>query len=154
MDILEILDKLNIKYKKIEHKAVISVDDSDKIKYTIEGIICKTLFITDKKGNYYLYLLEGIKRANLKELSKILNTTHLSFASEEDLKNILKLERGNVTPFGIINNPNNNIKIILDTSLSGKKLLLHPNRNTASISIDFKDLIKFIEYEKNEFILI
>ena len=154
MDILEILDKLNIKYEKIEHKAVISVDDSDKIKYTIEGIICKTLFITDKKGNYYLYLLEGIKRANLKELSKILNTTHLSFASEEDLKNILKLERGNVTPFGIINNPNNNIKIILDTSLSGKKLLLHPNRNTASISIDFKDLIKFIEYEKNEFILI
>lgn len=158
MDLYEKLHKLNIDFKEIEHQAVVTVEDSDLIKEQIEkeleGLICKTLFITDKKGKYFLFLINGYKRANLKEIAQKLETKHLSFASEEELKNIINVPRGSVTPFGIINDVNNKVVVIIDDELKNQKLLLHPNRNTATISIKYEDLLKFIEYEGHKYILI
>ena len=93
------------------------------------------------------------KRADMKEISKI-TKGHLSFAKEDDVKRILNLQRGSLTPFGIINDKEKEVMILIDQELVGKKLLFHPNVNTATISISFTDLIRFIEYEKNPYKII
>ena len=67
---------------------------------------------------------------------------------------ILKLKIGSVSPFGIVNDSENKVTLLIDSDLKNKKLLFHPNINTKTISIEFDDLIKFIEYEKNKYILI
>lgn len=153
MELLEILENINIQYEKIEHQAVCTVEDGKNIRNMIDGVQCKTLFLTDKKENYYLVVLEGDKKANIKEIGKILNSSHLTFGSEEKLEELLHLYRGSVTPFGIINDKENKVKILLNHELIGEKLLLHPNRNTATISIKFEDLEKFIKYENHEYII-
>ena len=88
---------------------------------------------------------------NIKEIANKVNTSHLSFASPEELKNILDLEPGSVTPLGIINDKNNKVTILIDSELKTKKILCHPNTNTKTVSIEFNDLIKFIEYEKHKY---
>lgn len=68
MTIYEILEKLNIIYQEIEEQAVYTVEQAKKIQKRIEGIGCKNLFLTNKKGKYYLVILEKNKKANIKEI--------------------------------------------------------------------------------------
>lgn len=152
MNLYELLKRLNINYDEIEHQAVFTVEDVKKVEYQIEGIGCKNLFLTDRKGAFYLVVLQEDKRANIKELSNFLGGNKLSFAKEEDLNAILNLERGSVTPLGIINDINNKVIIVIDKDLQNEKLLFHPNVNTKTVSIEYKDLIKFIEYLNHKYI--
>ena len=148
----EILKELNIEYEEVSHEKVMTVEEAMKLENMIEGIGSKNLFLTDKK-NYYLIILEENKRANIKELANILECKKLSFASSERLKEVLDLEEGSVTPFGIINDKDNKVDLVIDKDLIGKKLLFHPNTNTKTMSINYDDLIKFIEYEKHKYVL-
>ena len=47
---------------------------------------------------------------------------------------------------------NNKVIVLLDKELKDKKILVHPNRNTTTISINYQDLIKFIESEHHKII--
>lgn len=151
MSIYDILNKLNIKYEEITHKPVFTVEEAHILKEKIAGVGCKNLFLKDKSNNYYLYLLQDEKKADLKSLAIYLAAKHLTFASENDLWNILHLKKGSVTPLGIINDHNHQTIIIIDSTLKNEKLLVHPNTNTKTISIEYKDLIKIIEFFGNEY---
>lgn len=153
MNIYEILDKLEIIYEEIEHPAVYTVEEANQIERMIEGIGCKNLFLTDKKGHYYLYVLKDNKKADLKELALKLNVLRLTFGSEADLNNLLGLTKGSVTPLGVINDSDNKVILVFDSELVSEKLLCHPNVNTKTMSIDWNDLIKLIEYTKHSYII-
>lgn len=153
MNLYEILKKLDINYEEIEHEAVFTSEQAQFIKDEIDGIGCKNLFLTDKKGKYFLVLLPDNKKANIKEIAKLTGTSHLSFSSCEELEKILLLKQGSVTPLGIINDAENKVVLVIDKELKDKKLLVHPNINTKTISIKYNDLIKFIEFGKHKFIL-
>ena len=149
IDIYEVLNKLNIEYQMVEHEEVFTAEQSKHIKNMIEGVGGKTLFLKDK-NNYYLYLLDDERQANLKFLSKSLNIGRLSFGNEDELYDKLKLKKGSVTPLGIIND-NSSVILIIDKTFKGKKILTHPNINTATVSIRYDDLIKFIKYCNNTY---
>ena len=149
IDIYEVLNKLNIEYQMVEHEEVFTAEQSKHIKNMIEGVGGKTLFLKDK-NNYYLYLLDDERQSNLKFLSKSLNIGRLSFGNEDELYDKLKLKKGSVTPLGIIND-NSSVILIIDKTLKGKKILTHPNINTATVSIRYDDLIKFIKYCNNTY---
>ena len=69
-------------------------------------------------------------------------------------REILSLKQGSVTPFGIINDFEKKVELVIDDDLKDKKLLFHPNINTKTISILCNDLIKFIEFEQHKYIFI
>ncbi|MBE6150468.1 MAG: prolyl-tRNA synthetase associated domain-containing protein [Firmicutes bacterium] len=151
MNLYEVLDKLNIVYEEVSHEKVMTVEEAKNIENMIEGIGSKNLFLTDKK-NYYLVILEENKRADIKELMNIIGCSRLSFASSNRLKEILDLEEGSVTPFGIINDKDNKVMLLIDKDLKNNKLLFHPNTNTKTISVSYDDLIKFIEDQNHKYI--
>lgn len=147
MNIYDVFHKLNIDYTEIEHKAVFTVEEAieEDIPNKIEGIECKNLFVKSKQ-HYYLVFMEAKKKANLKELALLTNEKKLRFASEEELKNILGLSRGSVTPLGIIHDKDNLVILLIDKELIGNKVLVHPNINTKTVSLELEDLILIIEY--------
>ena len=151
MNLYEVLDKLNIIYEEVSHEKVMTVEEAKNIENMIEGIGSKNLFLTDKK-NYYLVILEENKRADIKELMNIIGCSRLSFASSNRLKEILDLEEGSVTPFGIINDKDNKVMLLIDKDLKDNKLLFHPNINTKTMSVSYDDLIKFIEDQNHKYI--
>lgn len=152
MEILEVLEDLNIEYKMQEHKPAYTVDDLKDVFFDMEGIGCKNLFLKDAKKNLFLYTLPEDKRADLKILPEKINSKRLSFANENDLQTYLDLIPGAVTPLGIINDKDKKVTVVLDKELRNKNVLIHPNRNTATISIKYDDLIKFIKYCGNNFL--
>lgn len=149
------LETLNIQYETLTHKAVYTIEEAmaENIPDRIEGIECKNLFVKNK-GRYYLIFLEGSKRARLKELAKVVGESKLSFANERELKDILDLDIGSVTPLGIINDKECKVTLLIDASLQGHKVLAHPNINTQTISLRFEDLLLFIEATSHKYYLI
>lgn len=154
MNIFEVLTKLNINYEVISHEAVYTVEQAKKIKHQLSGIGCKNLFIKDKNKNYYLLILEENKKADFKTIEKAISTKGLTFASTEELKNILNLEPGSVTPLSIINDKDNKVLLIFDKDLKNNRILCHPNVNTKTLSLEFKDLERLIDYTKHKYIFL
>lgn len=153
MNLYETLNQLNIQYKEIEHEPVYTVEQAQFIKKYIEGTGCKNLFLTNKKNQYYLVILEESKQLDIKKLAQLVNQPHLSFAGSQRLKRILDLQPGSVTPLGIINDKDNLVTLLIDKELQNKNLLVHPNTNTKTLSISYDDLIKFIEYENHTWLI-
>ena len=51
-------------------------------------------------------------------------------------------------------NDNKRVKILIDRELRAQRLLIHPNINTATISITYDDLLLFINACGNEYLII
>lgn len=154
MEILDILDKLEIEYTMVEHEAVFTCEQAQFVKTLIKGEGCKNLFLRNNKKQYFMYVLPDEKRADLKSLGKQNNLGHLSFGNEEKLWDLLELKSGGVSPFGIINDKENIVTLLIDSELQSKLLLFHPNDNTKSLNIKYIDLIKFVEYTNHKYLLV
>lgn len=146
-EVYKYLDSLNIKYRKVEHKAVFTMEEMSKLNLEDESEVVKNLFIRDdKKQNYYLILVKGDKRVNLKELRNTLGLRPLTFASEEDLEKYLGLKKGSVTILGILNDAEHKVKVLIDNDIKKfKEIGSHPNENTASIWLTLKDIEKILK---------
>ena len=154
MEILDILDKLETEYTMVEHEAVFTCEQAQFVKTLIKGEGCKNLFLRNSKKQYFMYVLPDEKRADLKALGKQNSLGHLSFGNEENLWDLLKLKSGGVSPFGIINDKENVVTLLIDGELQSKLLLFHPNDNTKSLNIKYIDLIKFVEYTNHKYLLV
>ena len=108
----------------------------------------KNLFVRDdKKRNYYLITVKGDKRVDLKEFRQNNNTRALSFASADDLMDIMGLIPGAVTPLGLLNDSECKVTLFLDNDFMDDSDLIgvHPNDNTATVWLKAKDLVKLIQ---------
>ncbi|MBN7773485.1 prolyl-tRNA synthetase associated domain-containing protein [Clostridium aminobutyricum] len=152
-DVYDILNLLEINYVRYEHPPVYTVNEAKELKLAILGGKCKNLFLKSKKeGKYYLVIVEENKRLDLKLLARQIGTSGLSFASAERLYQYLKLTPGSVTPFGIINDADREVTVLIDKDLMKEEVVnFHPNVNTATIGISFFDFEKFIKWHENEF---
>lgn len=145
MTVEEKLEELNITYKKVEHPAVYTVEEAKEKVPKIDGLGCKNLFLKTQKKELFLYTLPEDKQISLNNLSEILGVTRFHFASTKTLEEVLGIIPGSVTPLAIINDKENKVTVILDKELKDKNILVHPNRNTATISISYNDLEKYIK---------
>ena len=154
MNIYEVLDKYQISYQEVTHPKVMTVDEMKKLSIPLKGVGCKNLFLTDHKGKYFLVVLEENKRADLKYLRKFLHVSSLSFASADDLREILHLEVGSVTPLGIIHDVKKQVLLLIDKELEDQILLVHPDTNTKTLAISYADLVKCLEIEGHDYVLL
>ena len=100
---------------------------------------------------HYLVVLKGDKKADLKSIRSQIESSALSFASEERLQKYLGLLKGSVTPLGIINDEDHCVNIIIDNDLKNESIIgVHPNVNTSTVFISYNDMIKFINDFGNE----
>lgn len=147
---LEWLAANKVEYDLVEHEAVFTIDEMDKLDLGSRGIVVKNLFLRDDKGKRHFLVCERFdKRADLRALGEHLGVK-LSFASEERLQKYLGLEKGSVTPLGLMNDKNAAVEVVLDADLdSGEMLGVHPCVNTASVFITYADLVRLIEGNGN-----
>lgn len=141
-------DKLNLKYKVFDHKAIFCEKDSFGIEENLEGIVCKNLFLKNKNNptKYYLLSLPLHKRANIKEVQNIIGVKKLTFGNENELFNTLGVKPGSVSILNIIERPDADVTFLIDKELfEYEKVCFHPNDNTSSITFYSKDLIKILE---------
>jgi len=145
------LDALGISYERHEHPAVFTAADASQFWDPIPGVQCKNLFLRNKKGDrHYLVVVEISKRVDLKDLVRTVADDRLSFGSAERLMAELGLTPGSVSPFGLINDADGSVRVLIDQDLKGAdRLIFHPNINTASVVVSWADLERFLATRAN-----
>lgn len=152
--VLGVLASHHITYTLVEHIPVYTIDEIAALHLPNSHTIAKNLFIRDdKKKHYYVVVIEQTKTVNLKELRKTLKTRPLSFASESDLWNYMKLTKGAVTPLGILNDDTRTVTVIIDSYFKNGYITVHPNDNTASVCMASSDLISLLQNHGNAVII-
>ena len=152
-ELYKTLEELNISFEYYEHPPVPTIEEAKKYWVDLNATHCKNIFFRNHKGNrHYLVILEHTQALNIHDLEKRLKQGKLSFASEKRMVKHLGLKPGSVSPFGLINDKEKHVYIFLDKNLrNSDKISFHPNINTASLIINFKDFERFLELSGNSY---
>lgn len=151
-EIYEYLNDKNVWHEITEHEAVYNMQELESVELPYPDADGKNLFVRDdKKANYYLITVKGDKRVDLKEFRKTHGTRNLSFASADDLMNIMGLIPGAVSPLGILNDAELKVHFYIDKDFMNDSHLIgiHPNDNTATVWLKVEDLIEIIKEHGN-----
>ena len=144
-ELFALLDRLGIEYSTVEHPPFFTVEEGRPWHDKIPGLHCKNLFIKDRKGGIWLVVMPGDKRADIGRLEKLLGAPRFSFARAELLQEVLELTPGSVTPFGLVNDRERRVTVVLDQDmLDAEWVNYHPLSNTASTTLRSTDLVRFI----------
>ncbi|MGN0599259.1 MAG: prolyl-tRNA synthetase associated domain-containing protein [Oscillospiraceae bacterium] len=145
------LKEKGIEFEAVEHKAVFNMSELDSVELPHLDWEAKNLFIRDdKKSNYYLISVKGDKRVDLKDFRSKHGLRRLSFASPEELFEIMKLTPGSVTPLGLLEDSECRVKFFLDAEFEGGMIGIHPNDNTATVYLKAEDVMRIIREHGNE----
>ena len=143
------LTTYGVDFEVTEHPAVFNMAEVAEISLPHPEADAKNLFVRDdKKLHYYMITVQGDKRVDLKKFRKQHGLRNLSFASAEDLRSILDLIPGAVTPLGILNDQERRVELYLDAAFS-ELIGVHPNDNTATVWMKTVDLIRIITEHGN-----
>ncbi len=150
-EIYQFLTDHGIPYETTEHGAVYNMEELAGVELPYPEWDAKNLFVRDdKKQNYYLITVRGDKRVNLKEFRRAHSLRNLSFASADDLFEIMGLTPGSVTPLGLLNDENRRVRFYLDSEFNGNLIGVHPNDNTATVWLRSSDLMSLVKEHGNE----
>lgn len=152
-EIYDMLEGKGIWHEVTEHRAVYHMAELSQMDVPYPEADAKNLFVRDdKKRNYYLITVKGDKRVDLKEFRQRNHTRPLSFASEDELMDIMGLIPGAVTPFGMLNDRELKVKVFIarDFMDTPGVIGVHPNDNTATVWLKTGDLIRLIEEHGNQ----
>ena len=145
-DLYARLDALGLSWKTTEHAPLYTVEESKALRGELPGGHVKNLFLRDKKKRIWLVVAEEDRPVDLKTFKKRIGAQgSLSFGSPDLLMEVLGVIPGSVTPFGLINDTDGRVTVILDEGLMAHDLVnVHPLRNDATTTIASADLIAFI----------
>ena len=155
MEIKKYLKEIGIEFKLHKHPPVYTCEEMEEYSKDIKGIHSKNLFIKNRKSKkYYLVILPAKKNFNFKKFEELLNEK-LKFANENDLKHFLGLTSGSVSPFGLINDEEHKVEILIDKEVWNSDFVsFHPNINTETLELNGKDFQKYIKSLKNKLTLV
>ena len=139
------LDALGIASTTVEHEAVFTVAESDRLHREIAGGHTKNLFLKDAKDRLFLIVAECHTPIDLKALPKAIGSARLSFGRPELLAEVLGVTPGSVTALALINDPGARVSVVVDRRLMGyERINCHPLVNTATTSLARDDLLSFM----------
>jgi Ala-tRNA(Pro) deacylase len=139
------LDALGIAHRTYSHPPVFTVADATALRGSLPGGHCKSLFLRDKKGGFWLAVMLEERRIDLKKLARRLGAPRFSFGGADDLYELLGVRPGSVTPFALVNDVGVRVSPVLDAAmLEHDPLNYHPLANDRTTAVAPADLLRFI----------
>ena len=153
----DLLDSLQIEYERVDHEALNTMEACAEVDKLLQATICKNLFLCNRqRTNFYLLMMPGDKPFKTKELSSQIGSARLSFASPEDMEQLLNLTPGSVTIMGLMNDVENKVQLLVDEDvLKGTYFGCHPCINTSSLKLRTADVFgKFLKAVRHNLITV
>lgn len=145
--VLQLLNDSGVPFEITEHGAVFNMKELSEAALPWPDAVAKNLFVRDdRKQAYLLISVKGDKKIDLKEFRKKYGFRPLSFASPDELSDILRLTPGSVSPLGLLNDDRRLVRFFLDREFTQPPEVIgcHPCDNTATVRLRVGDLLRLI----------
>ncbi len=141
-----LLDSLGVEYTRVDHDYADTIEACREIEKLLGCEICKNLFLTNRQmTELWLLLMPGDKPFKTKLLSKQIGSARLSFASPEQMLDVLDITPGSVSVLGLMNDRENRARLLIDRDLLEQESIgMHPCINSSSLRVKTADLLEKI----------
>ena len=149
----EVLQKLHIPFTRVDHEAIMTMEGCEVIEKTLDVHICKNLVLTPRnKSAFYLLCMPGDKPFSTKDFSKQIGSSRLSFASPEDMAELLGVQPGSASILALMNDTDHRVQLCVERSVwEAEWFGCHPCRNTSSLRLKTEDIRNvFLPYTGHE----
>jgi Ala-tRNA(Pro) deacylase len=144
-ELLAHFDALGISHRTYSHPPVFTVAEAVALRGSLPGGHCKSLFLKDKKGGFWLVVLLEERRIDLRKLAAWLPAPRLSFGGAADLERLLGVRPGSVTPFALVNDAQHLVTPVLDAGMLARDPLnYHPLVNDRTTAVSPDDLLRLL----------
>ena len=155
--VYESLARLEIPFTRVDHEAAFTMEDCAAISAALEVHICKNLLLTPRnRSAFYLLCLPAEKPFSTKDFSKLIGSSRLSFATEEDLVALLGCRAGSASVLGLMNDTEHRVTLAIDRAVAGDEWFgCHPCKNTSSLRLKTRDVLeKFLPDTGHEAVIV
>ena len=143
--VYDFLDDLGIEYWRTDHMGnrAFTMEDCKTIDAVLGTVLCKNLFLcTANHKLFFMLLMPDDKPFKTKYITSQTGTGRLSFAPADKMLEYLDIEPGAVSVMGLMNDHDNNVKLLVDKDLLGEEFFAcHPCVNTSSLKIRTADVL-------------
>ena len=141
--VYDLLDQLGVDFQRVDHPAAMTMEDCAAADAVLEATICKNLLLCNRQATaFYLLMLPGDKPFKTSQLSKMIGSSRLSFASPEHMEAFLDITPGSLSVLGLMNDRENRVTLLIDKDvLTGEFIGCHPCINTTSLRLKTADLL-------------
>ncbi|KAM3244124.1 hypothetical protein ACQJBY_055815 [Aegilops geniculata] len=146
-ELLARLEELKIDFKRYDHPVVLTVEEQAKHVGNFGGALTKNLLLKDKKHRLYIVSALADTKVDMKILSQRLGLGKggVRMAPEENLRQVLQVPLGCVTPFALFNESASAVSLLLDQGFKSKQsCYFHPLTNDVTIALSSSNLDKFL----------
>ena len=140
----DLLDSLKIDYLRLDHEAIYNMEECEERGEILGISICKNVFLTNaQKNRFILLMMPATKRYKTAVFSKLAESSRLSFAPEEFMKEYLDCTPGSASVMGLMNDRENHVELFIDADVIKADFIgCHPCINTSSIKLKTSDLLE------------
>ena len=138
----DLLDRLGIDYHRADHEAAMTMEACLAVDEAMGVDMCKNLLLCNRQQTaFYLLLMPGSKSFKTKDLSAQIGSSRLSFASGEQMEQLLDITPGSLTLLGLMNDPEQKVRLLIDADVLKSEFFgCHPCINTSSVTMKTADV--------------
>ena len=151
------LAQLEIPFTRVDHEPAFTMEDCAAISEALDVHICKNLLLTPRnRSAFYLLCLPAEKPFSTKNFSKLIGSSRLSFATEEDLVALLGCHAGSASVLGLMNDTEHRVTLAIDRAVAEDEWFgCHPCKNTSSLRLKTRDVLeKFLPATGHEAVIV
>ena len=143
-DVLSALGALGVPYELLEHAPVHTMEDCKAAEEALGGVMPKNLFLTPRNhATHHLLIARADAPFRTARVSRQLCVSRLSFATAEELMEMLRTLPGAISPMGLLFDQERKVRLAIDRALRGEeRLLFHPCVNTATLAVSGADFFE------------
>ena len=154
-ELYDLFQRHGIGWTHNEHPPLHTVEESKQLRGDLPGAHIKNMFLKDKKGQLWLVTCLEHRKIRIRDLEKQVGATKASFGKPELLWEALGIRPGAVSPFGLINDAERRVRVVLDRQmLEIDPINAHPLHNEATTTVAREDFRRFFEITGHEPVIV
>ena len=143
MAVYAFLDELGIPYTRCDHEYANTMEDCKAVEAVLGAPICKNLLLTNRKQtDFYLLMMPGDRPFKTKDLTKQLGCARQSFATPEQMNQLLGAAPGSASAFELMHDKEGKVQLVMDRELlEGESISGHPCFSTSTLRLKRTDFL-------------
>ena len=142
MDSYLFLENNGVEYIRAEHDEAATIELCEGVEKIIGAKICKNLLLTNRQQtDFYMLLIPGDMPFKTKYLSKQIGSARLSFASGEQMTELLNVTPGSLTVLSLMYDKEKKVQLLIEKNVFKEEFFsCYPCVNTATVKFSTEDL--------------
>ncbi len=149
--ILSYLAEQAISFERFEHSPIATMEEA-RARPGVRGEMTKNLLLrANREDRYFLIVATHDRRIDISGLQRSLGIRKLSFATADELGELLAVTAGSVTLLALINDRLKRVTLVIDAILwNALETQHHPLVNTSTIVLSHAGLRQFLTLIEHE----